>query len=133
MLKKIVAITLSLVALLGLGYILTTVIGKPISTDLSVIGSGKPVLVLVYQNHSPTGGEALNSLSQVMNDYDSRLEFVVADIGIPQGQAFASQYQMVDGQAMFLDQAGQPMRVTGIPSDESALRKLLDDQLLAMK
>ena len=133
MVKKIAAIAASLVAVVGLGYLLTTVIGKPVSTDLSVIGKGKPVLVLVYQNHSPTGGEALNSLNQVRSDYESRYDFVVADLGVPQGRAFASRYQMVDGQAMFLNQDGEPLLVTGIPADERALRRLLDSQLTAMK
>jgi hypothetical protein len=133
MVKKIAAIAASLAAVVGLGYLLTTVIGKPVSTDLSVIGNGKPVLVLVYQNHSPTGGEALNRLSQVRSDYDSRYDFVVADLGVPQGRGFASRYQMVDGQAMFLSQDGEPVLVTGIPADEQALRRLLDSQLAAMK
>ena len=133
MVKKIVAIAASLTAVVGLGYLLTTVIGKPVSTDLSVIGKGKPVLVLVYQNHSPTGGEALNRLNQVRNDYESQYDFVVADLGVPQGSAFASRYRMVDGQAMFLNQDGEPLLVTGIPADEQALRRLLDSQLAAME
>jgi hypothetical protein len=98
-----------------------------------VIGKGKAALVLVYQNHSPTGGEALNRLNQVRSDYESRYDFVVADLGVPQGRAFASRYQMVDGQAMFLNQDGEPLLVTGIPADEQALRRLLDSQLAAMK
>ena len=133
MVKKIAVIAASIIALAGLGYLLTTVIGKPISTDLSVIGKGKPVLVLVYQNHSPTGGEALNRLSQVRNDYDSQFDFVVADLGVPQGRAFASRYQMVDGQAMFLNQDGEPLQITGIPADQQELRRLLDSRLADMK
>jgi hypothetical protein len=121
------------VALIGLGYLLTTGVGKPISTDLSVIGKGKPVLVLVYENYSPAGGDALNRLRQVMNDYDSRLDFVVADLGIPQGRAFANRYQLVDGQAMFLKQDGQPLRTTSIPADERELRSRLDSQLAAVE
>ena len=45
---KIIAVTAaSLVALVGLGYLLTTVAWQPIGDDFSVIGKGKPVLVLV--------------------------------------------------------------------------------------
>lgn len=109
MLKIITATAVSLVVLAGLGYLLTTVVGKPIGNDLSVIGKGKPVLVLVYENYTPTGGDALNRLSQVMNDYDSRLDFVVADLGMPQGRAFANRYQLVNGQAIFMKQDGQPL------------------------
>ncbi len=133
MVKKLSAIAISLVALLGLGYLLTTVVGKPISNDLSIIGKGKPVLVLTYENFSPTGGEALNRLSQVMHDYDSRINFVVADLGIPQGRAFANRYQMIDGQAVFIKQDGQPLQITTIPADEQDLRSLIDEKLALME
>jgi hypothetical protein len=127
---KIIAVTAaSLVALVGLGYLLTKVAWQPIGNDLSVIGKGKPVLVLVYENYSPTGGDALNRLSRVKNDYDSRLDFVVADLGVPEGDAFANRHQMVNGQAMFIKQDGQPLWIRSIPADELALRSQLDSSL----
>lgn len=129
MLKTIAVSTAFLMALVALGYLLTMGIGKPIGTDLSVIGQGKPVLVLAYENFSPDGGEALNRLRQVRSDFDSRLDFVVADLGTPQGQAFASRYHLANGQAVFLKQDGQPLRVTSIPADEQELRRRLESKL----
>ena len=133
MVKTIAVTAATLVALVALGYLLTMGVGKPISTDLSVIGQGKPVLVLAYENFSPAGGEALNRLRQVRNDYDSRLDFVVADLGTPQGRAFANRYQLVDGQAVFLKQDGQPLRITSIPADERELRRSLESKLAAVE
>ena len=133
MVKKLAAIAASLVALVGLGYLMTTVVGKPIGTDLSIIGKGRPALVLVYQNYSPTGGEALNRLSQVKDDYDSRLDFVVANLGVPEGRAFANRYKLVDGQAIFLKSNGQPLRITSIPADEQELRRRLDAKLATVE
>ena len=133
MVKKIALSAASLVALLGLGYLAITSVGKPISTDLSVIGKGKPVLVLVYENYSPAGGDALTRLSSVMHDYDSRLDFVVADLGVPQGRAFANQHRLVNGQAMFLKSDGTPLRATSIPADQQELRSRLDAKLAAVK
>ncbi len=131
---KMIAVTIaSLAALLGLGYLFITGIGKPVSTDLSVIGQGKPVLVLVYENYSPTSGDALNRLNQVMNDYESRLDFVVADLGVPQGRAFADRYKLGNGQAMFLKPDGKPLRATSIPADERELRSQLDAKLAAVE
>jgi len=127
--NKLVVIAVSLLLLAGVGYLMTKVVGKPISNDLSVIGKGKPVLVLIYENFSPTGGEALNRLSKVTNDYDSKVEFVVADLGIPKGRAFANRYQLIDGQAIFLKNNGQPSQVISIPEDELELRNLLDSML----
>ena len=133
MFKTITVTTVSLAALIVLGYLLMMGIGKPISTDLSVIGQGKPVLVLAYENYSPAGGDALNRLREVRSDYDSRLDFVVVDLGTPQGRAFANRYQLADGQAVFLKQDGQPLEVTNIPADERELRSRLESSLAAIE
>lgn len=133
MVKVISVATASLMALVALGYFLLMGSGKPISTDLSVIGQGKPALVLAYENFSPTGGDALNRLRKVRSDYDSRLVFVVADLGTPQGRTFADQYQLVDSLAAFLKQDGKLLRVTRIPEDEQELRNGLDSDLAAVE
>jgi hypothetical protein len=133
MVNKITVTGVCLTALLAISYFLTMGVGKPISTDLSVIGQGKPVLVLAYENFSPVGGEALNRLRQVRSDFDSRLDFLVADLGTPQGQAFADRYQLGDGQSVFLKPDGPPLRVEGIPADERALRSFLDSVLAAVE
>lgn len=129
---KIIAVTTaSVVALIGLAYLLVTGIGKPISTDLSVIGQGKPVLVLVYENYSPRSADAFERLRQVMDDYEPRLGFVVADLGVPQGRAFADRYQLVNGQALFLKQDGEPLQAMNVPTNEQELRSHLDAKLAA--
>lgn len=133
MVKKIAVTTASLVALLAVGYFLVMGVGKPISADLSVIGQGKPVLVLAYENFSPAGGDALSRLRQVASDYDSRLDFVVADMGTPQGRAFTERYRLIDGQAVFLKPDGQLLRATSIPADEQELRRRLDSNLAAVE
>ncbi|MDX2504926.1 MAG: hypothetical protein QNL62_10690 [Gammaproteobacteria bacterium] len=120
-------------ALVALGYLLTMGAGKPISSDLSIIGQGKPALVLAYENFTPTSGDALNRLRQVRSDYDARLDFVAADLGTPQGRAFANRYKLVGGQAVFLKRDGQPLEVTSIPVDEQALRSRLESNLAAME
>ncbi len=133
MIKAIAVTAVTLVALIAVGYVLTMGAGKPISSDLSIIGQGKPALVLAYTNFSPTSGDALNRLRQIRSDYDSRLDFVVADIGAPPGRAFAKRYQLAEGQAVFLKRDGRPLGVTSIPVDEQELRSLLESNLAAMK
>ena len=76
---------------------------------------------------------ALNRLSRIKSDYDSRLDFVVADLGVPEGHAFANRHQMVNGQAMFIKQDGQPLWIRSIPVDELALRSRLDSSLKAVE
>jgi hypothetical protein len=133
MFKKLAVTTVSLVAIMAIGYFVQMSVGKSISSDLSVIGQGKPALVLAYENYSPAGGEALNRLRQVKSDYDSRIDFIVADLSTPQGQAFANRYQLFDGQAIFLKPNGKPLQVTGIPADEQELRLRLESKLSALE
>ncbi len=133
MFKTIAVIITILVSIVILGYFLTIGLGKPIHTDLSVIGQGKPVLVLAYKNHSPTGGKALNRLRQIRSNYDSRLNFVVADMGAPEGSTFTKRYQMFDGQALFLTRDGKPHSVVNIPEDEQGLHQLLETKLVILE
>ncbi|MFT5896457.1 MAG: hypothetical protein ACI8VW_003340 [bacterium] len=133
MVKVIAVTTASLVALVALSYFLVMGVGKPINTDLSIIGQGKPVLALAYENFSPSGGEALNRLRKVQSDFDSRLDFVVADLGTPQGRAFANLYKLADGQAIFLKKDGQPLVITSIPADENELRGRIESQLATVE
>ncbi|MGB5743776.1 MAG: hypothetical protein WBM65_15325 [Sedimenticolaceae bacterium] len=133
MVQTIAVTAASLVALFALGYFVTKDVVKPISTDLSVIGQGKPVLVLASENFSPIGGEALDRLRQVRAEYESRLRFVVADLGSPQGRAFANRYGLADGQAVFLKPDGQPLHITRVPGDVRELRTRLDYKLAAVE
>jgi thioredoxin-like negative regulator of GroEL len=133
MMRMIAGTAAALVALVGLGYLLTTGVGRPISTDLSVIGQGKPVLVLVYENYSPGSQDAFERLRRVMADYQPRMHFAVADLGVPQGRAFADRYQLASGQALFLRQDGTPLQATYIATDERELRSHLDFKLAAVE
>jgi len=133
MVKAIGVTAVTLVAMVVLGYFLVVGVGKPVSTDLSVIGQGKPVLVLVYENYSPRSTDALSRLHEVIDDYELRLDFVVADLGVPQGRAFASRHQLASGQALFLEPDGKPLQALNIPTDESELRSHLDSKLAAVR
>ena len=131
MLKILSYIFFALLVLFAVGYFLTISGGKPISADLSLVGKGKPSLVLAYQNYSPVGGEALNNLRKVRESYDDRMLFIVADLGTPQGEAFANRYTLIHGEAVFLLADGTPYSTTTIPSDEQELRRLLDIKINA--
>lgn len=133
MLRKIGIIAATIAVVIGLGYLKVSAIGKPISTDLSIVGQGKPALVLVYENYSPASADALKRLNQVRGDYAARLEFVIADLGVPQGRAFANRYQLANGQVIFLQPGGQPMLATYVPEIEGDLRSYLDAKLASVE
>lgn len=127
--KKITVTLMLLAVLVGIGYVVTLLAVRPMSTDLSAVGQGKPSLVLVYENHSPGSIDALNRLKQVRDDYEARMTFLVADQGTPDGQSFASRYGLSEGQALLLQGDGKPVVVSMIPADEQELRSRLDQKL----
>jgi hypothetical protein len=100
--------------------------GTPIGTDLSVVGKGRPAVVLAYENFTPAGAEGLDRLRAVRPDYEDRVAFVVADLGTPAGRAFATRHNLQNGMAVFLGPNGEPVRMTGSVSNEQGLRAQLD-------
>ncbi|MBF0256425.1 MAG: hypothetical protein HQL47_08200 [Gammaproteobacteria bacterium] len=131
--KKPLVISLAGLALLvGIGVLFTQVLVKPISTDLTQVGQGKPALVLAYENFSPTGGDALERLRRIKADYEAHMHFLVADLGTPEGSQLARRYQVANGQALFFNPTGEAIRVITIPPDEQLLRKGLNAELAAV-
>jgi hypothetical protein len=130
--KKVLIAILGIVLVLGGVFVAITLTPKPMSSDLSQIGQGTPSVVLAYENFSPTGGEALARLKEVRPDYEPQLNFIVADLGTPQGRAFANRYQLRDGQAVLLGPNGQPIALAELAQSEQALRQQLDRVLGAM-
>jgi hypothetical protein len=110
-------------------YLVTVLVVKPVSMDLSLIGQGKPSLVLAYENFSPTGGAALEQLRKVRGDYEGRLEFIVADLGTPEGRGFANRHRLIDGQALLLDSQGTPVDAWMVPANPAAVRARLGESL----
>ncbi len=102
---------------------------NPISSDLSSVGQGQPSLVLAYENFHPESGAMLNQLTRIKSDYQDVMNFAVADLGSPGGQAFARKYGISNGSAVLLAADGEPLRVSFLSSDERALRQLLDEKL----
>jgi hypothetical protein len=120
---------LSILALLMLGGWL--LMPKPISTDLSQVGQGRPAVVLAYENFSPTGGEALARLNNLRGEYEGRMVFALADLGTPQGRAFANRYALHDGLAVILTADGKVHSSGVVPVDPQALRARLDGVLVS--
>ncbi len=128
MLKRLTVWFAVAVAVIGI-LIASQYFFQPISSDLSAIGQGQPSLVLAYENFSSESGAMLNQLNSIRKDYQDVMNFAVADLGTPEGQAFARQHNISNGAAVFLSAEGRPLRVSFLTSDEQSLRKLLDEKL----
>jgi hypothetical protein len=129
--KKAIRAVAIIVLALGLGYLGFQLAPKPMSSDLSLISEDKPAVVLAYENFSPTGGEVLGRLKALRPDYEARLNFIVADLGTPQGRAFGERHGLVDGQAVLLSSEGRAVAVMGPMASDPFMRELFDKQLAA--
>ena len=89
---------------------------QPISSDLSAVGQGQPSLVMAYENFSPVSGAMLNQLNRIRQDYQGVMNFAVAELGTPEGKAFARQYNISNGLAVFISAEGEPLRVCACAS-----------------
>jgi len=129
MLKRLGIWLLVLLAIVAALVIGTKYFIQPMDTDLSVVGQSKPSLVLAYENFSPDSGATLNQLNRVKKDYQQYMNFVVADLGAPQGRAFAGRHNLVNGMVVFFSGSGEALQLLRLTGDEQGLRELLDQQL----
>ncbi|WOD09462.1 hypothetical protein RPW65_10225 [Pseudomonas sp. NyZ704] len=98
-----------------------------ISTDLSVIGGERPVLVLTRDVNLLNGAEVLELMRQVEPQYQDAILFRIAHQGQPVGQAFARQHGTQDGDLTLLDQNGEVIGRMVQPRNTEELAQLLPE------
>jgi hypothetical protein len=94
-------------------------------TDLSPIGQGQPVLVLAMDSNYLGGASVMNLLNGLRGDFDGSVQFLVASLAVPSGQAFAQQHQARDGTVLLFDAKGQRVAVLHTPQTQDELRLAL--------
>jgi hypothetical protein len=117
-------------ALVGLGLFVWSQLPKgSYPTDLSRIGQGQPALVLTMNGNFMAGVEMMPVLDTLRQDFGSQMQFLVASMGLPEGQAFAQRHQTGDGSVVVFDAGGAPVAVTHGPRTAQELRPLLQQAL----
>lgn len=117
--------TLLLLAVV-VGYAFWHLVNKSVSSDLSVIGQGRPVAVLVYENYSPTSMEHLDVIHAAREDLDDRIVFRVAGIGSPEGDRFIARYDAPRGALLVLDGDGELLAGISMPGEAGELKEQLN-------
>lgn len=98
-------------------------------TDLGRIGSGRPALVLAYDINSLGGMTVMKLMDELRGEYADRVEFLVADLGVPAGQAFAQRHGANSGTVVMLSDTGSHLRTLHLPANSQVLREALDAAL----
>jgi len=96
-------------------------------TDLSRIGQGQAVLVLAMDSNYLAGASVMNLLNDLRHDFADSVQFLVASLALPDGQAFANQHQAGDGTVVLFDANGQRVAVLHAPQTQDELRQALQE------
>jgi hypothetical protein len=98
-------------------------------TDLSRIGQGQPALVLAMDSDYLAGASVMNLLNELRHDFADSVQFLVASLALPDGQAFANQHQASDGTVVLFDANGQRVAMLHAPQTQDELRRALQEAL----
>lgn len=96
------------------------------STDLSRIGQGGNVVVQVHDHGLVSSTTLMESLNKVRHDYEGVIEFVVADLQIPAGRAFAQTHNAEAATLLLLAPDGTRLGVVQGAHEPAVLRRILD-------
>lgn len=99
------------------------------SEDLSVIGQGKNVVVVVHDKEGVQSMNLMSMVNKVRGEYADRIEFRVADVNTREGQVFAEKHQASSASLILFARDGRRLGIVDGENgaqDPGALRKALD-------
>ena len=94
-------------------------------TDLSRVGAGKPALVLAHDANFAAGMAVMELMNVIRDDYAGEVEFLVAHLGMQDGQIFASRHAAGDGSVLLFSAKGELIDTLHQPQTTDALRQAL--------
>jgi hypothetical protein len=114
---------------LFLGVAFKFLLPKGYSDDLSRIGKGKPVMVLVRDNQTVQSHELMEMMENLRGQYEGEVEFLLTDYNTPQGKAFIKANEAGRVSLVFFDAKGNRANVLFPPQTPASLGEALDNLL----
>jgi hypothetical protein len=112
--------------IVGLVAFVIAMLPKSFSEDLSRIGSGANVVVLVHNKNAIESQHLMDLLNAVRGDYAPQIEFLVADVDTDNGKAFMRTQQVGAAVLLLFGPDGTRHGVLSGPLDKAGLRAALD-------
>ena len=94
-------------------------------TDLTKIGTGRPALVLAHDSNYAGGIAVMSLMNEIRHDYAERVDFLIAHLGMADGQEFARHHGVRDGVVVLFAADGQRVGILEQPQNIEALRGAL--------
>lgn len=95
-------------------------------TDLTKIGTGRPTLVLAHDSNYSGGMEVMYLMNEIRDDYSGRVDFLVAHLGMADGQEFARHHGARDGVVLLFSGDGRNVSFLSKPQSIDELRLALN-------
>lgn len=95
-------------------------------TDVSLIGKGRPALVLAQDANYMGGMTVMYLMNEIRDEYADRIDFLVAHLGMADGQAFARSHDAGDGVVLLFSGDGTPVGTLHQPQSATELRLALN-------
>ena len=93
------------------------------SGDLSLIGKGKPVIVLVRDKNSMGSMALLEVMNDIRNQNGGKIEFLVTDFNTPEGNAFIAANNAAPTTLVFFDGSGKPLSILYPPQTDGSVQQ----------
>ena len=111
---------------IGLGVLVTTMLPPSYSADLSLIGKGKPSIVIVYESDSLSSVTLVEKMNPLRQELSESIHFLMADVNSPDGGAFQRKVGVHDGTALFYSAKGEKLFELNGPRETEVLRSIID-------
>lgn len=95
--------------------------------DLSRIGNGRPVVVQVHDPTCVVCRQLQRIVDSLQGEFRADVDFLIADLSRPEGQAFANQQQVGSVTLVFFAQDGQRLGKLEGPQEPEFLRKVFGE------
>jgi hypothetical protein len=122
--KRTTLIVLLVIGLLLAGVV--TLLPRPFSDDLSLIGKGSSSVVLTHDKNLLVSQTTMELLNKVRSDYEPNVHFLVVDVATLKGREFMQRHQVGAVSLLFFGPDGRRKSLLEAGGTEPAVRAALD-------
>ena len=113
---------LTVLVLIGVAIFAVSLLPRGYSQDISLIGKGDKVVVLLQEPFTVDGQESVDAMNELRDEYEGRVKFILADKKVEQGMKFAEMYDVNSTAFVFFAPNGEKINTLYGGQSAAALR-----------